>query len=358
MHSLYENLHERTSVIGSFPLEGVKYPLIRKNLNLIRSQLKICLKIQQKANVDYPYVQAGMYDQYLTDPNVSGIERTNGGYVTEGVFEVTGPVQHDTLKYLQKLASELGYEPVGWLIPVTGPFSFSFQIQLKDSKTNSKTRLMNISWGIDAIAEYLVKPIIESYDSEFSNNIIRQDEPIVDDNALTRGGIYMKEGLDESYLVKIWDQTTEAIHPEKNIPALHSCGRIGEVGRLLSKTKYLKLFSHEFFTQVDQKEPSSSSETTAINSYNMDSYTKEYLEGKFLGFGIVDSKTLVMETKEEIENYMKTGINKFGRERLHINPGCGFGGHEPTPELPMSELEKRVFKKLQLVDYARNIGLN
>lgn len=331
MNKLYEKLPHQISVIGSFPFEmEIGYPYDPEDL---RPEFKRWLEIQKKARVDFPCVQPHMVHMFLTDPNVEGLKRTNGGYELTDPSElnVRGPVQTEYLKLLQEIAEEIDYSPSGLVVPTTGPFTLSTNISIGGRK------LITLEEGVRMVAEKLVSPILKYYSSEFDGFIIRQDEPGASRDSLTSGGVYRGSGFETNFLIEIWNQTHNQINPDNNIPAFHSCGPIGSLPIVLRKVYHLKLFSHEFFTAVGQK--------------NLAKYSPENLEGRLLGYGIVENSSDI-ESKKEIDRRMQIGINKYGREKLHVHPSCGFGGLSGLLE----ELEEIIFRKLQLVDYARNIG--
>ena len=55
----------------------------------------------------------------------------------------------------------------------------------------------------------------------------------------------------------------------------------------------------------------------------MDLLENHDLNGKKIGFGCLDTKTDKIETKEEIENIIKRGIELIGAENMLADPDCG-----------------------------------
>jgi methionine synthase II (cobalamin-independent) len=324
-----KKLDDKVSVIGSFPyLTGN-----------IKQTIKFWLSVQRNNGVDYPCVQSDMIEMFLNDPNVNGLSQSNGRWAIDfDQLRVSGPVQHQYLKIIQQTAKEIDYKPLGFVIPVTGPFTLGERIILP----NTEMSLLRFPSLIEEFNKRIVVPIVKYYNQCFENCIIRIDEPIVQSGILTGSGIG-KFNLDSEFVKETWLEILKEISP-KNTSGIHVCGDILSVSIILEDLPHLTILSHEFFTTDDPY------------GRNINCYDKKHLQRNdmMIGFGCVNSKSLSIESVHDIDLRMRKGVEKFGRENIHLNPACGFGGLA-TMGLSMTELKELITKKLRLVDYARNL---
>jgi len=322
-------MDNKVSVIGSFPyLAGD-----------IDQTLKTWLEVQRDTGVDYPCVQPDMIEMFLNDPNVNGISPTNGRWsINFDQLNVSGPVQHQYLKMIQQIANEINYEPCGFLIPVTGPFTLGERIVLP----NTDISLLHFPSLIEEFNKKIIIPIVKYYNQFFEDCIIRIDEPTAQSGILTGSGVGRFD-LDSDFIKEIWLKILKEI-TSKNTPGIHVCGDIRSISIVLEDLSPHTILSHEFFTTDDP------------NGRNINYYNKKRLQKNelMIGFGCVSSKSLSIESTQEVILRMRKGVEKFGREKIHLNPACGFGGLASTGNT-MADLKEVITKKLTLVDYARNL---
>jgi methionine synthase II (cobalamin-independent) len=324
-----KKLDEKFSVIGSFPY------LTRD----IDQTIKSWLEVQRDTGVDYPCVQPDMVEMFLNDPNVNGVYPSNGRWTIDfGQLRVSGPVQHQYLKLIQQIAEEIDYKPHGFVIPVTGPFTLGERIVLP----NTEMSLLHYPSLIEEFNKRVVIPIVKYYNQFFENCIIRIDEPTAQSGFLTGSGVGRFD-LDSEFVKGIWLEILKEI-TSRNISGIHVCGDIRSVSIVLEDLAPRTILSHEFFTVDDP------------HGRNINCYDKKRLQRKdmMIGFGCVNSKSLNIESDRDIDLRMRKGVEKFGRENIHLNPACGFGGLASTG-LTMTEIKKVISKKLSLVSYARNL---
>ena len=324
-------LNDKVSVIGSFPF-------LTENIN---QTIKTWLKIQSDTAVDYPCVQPDMIEMFLNDSNVNGVSKSNGRWAIDfDQLKVTGPVQHLYLNMIQQITKEIDYTPYGFVIPITGPFTLCERIVLP----NTDISLLNFPSLIEDFNKRVVIPIVKYYNQFFENCIIRIDEPIAQSGFLTGSGVG-RFNLDSEFVKRIWLEILEEI-TSKNTSGIHVCGDIGSISIVLEDLVPCTILSHEFFTKDDPYDR------------NINCYSRKRLQRKdmIIGFGCVSSKSLNIESLRDIDLRMRKGVDKFGRENIHLNPACGFGGLASTG-LTMTELRGIITKKLSLVDYARNLKL-
>jgi len=324
-----KRMDDKVSVIGSFPY-------LTRNICLT---IKTWLEVQRDTGVDYPCVQPDMIEMFLNDPNVNGVPPTNGRWTIDfDQLSVSGPVQHQYLNMIQQIAKEINYEPHGFVIPVTGPFTLGERIVL----SNTEMSLLRFPSLIEEFNKRVVIPIVKYYNQFFENCIIRIDEPIAQSGFLTGSGVGRFD-LDSEFVKGIWLEILKEI-TSKNTRGIHVCGDMRSISIVLEDLTPHTILSHEFFTTDDPY------------GRNINYYDKKRLQKNdmIIGFGCVSSKSLKIESNREIDLRMRKGVEKFGRENIHLNPACGFGGLTST-DLTMIELKEVIAKKLSLVDYARNL---
>ncbi len=322
-------MDDKVSVIGSFPyLTGD-----------INQTIKTWLEVQRDTGVDYPCVQPDMIEMFLNDQNVNGISPTNGRWTIDfDQLNVSCPVQHQYLKIIQQITNEINYEPHGFVIPVTGPFTLGERIVIP----NTDMSLLNFPSLIEEFNKKVVIPIVKYYNQFFENCIIRIDEPTAQSGLLTGSGVGRFD-LDSKFIKEIWLTILKEI-TYKNTPGIHICGDIRSISLVLEDLSPHTILSHEFFTKDDPYGRN-------INCYDKKNLQKNDL---LIGFGCVSSKSLNIESDREIDLRMRKGIEKFGRENIHLNPACGFGGLTSS-DITVIELKEVITKKLRLVDYARHL---
>jgi hypothetical protein len=324
-----KKLDDKVSVIGSFPF-------LTGNID---QTIRTWLEVQKDAAVDYPCVQPDMIEMFLNDSNVNGVSPSNGRWTIDfDQLRVSGPVQHRYLNLIQQIAKEIDYKPCGFMIPVTGTFTLCERIVLP----NTDMSLLHFPSLIEEFNKRVVIPIVKYYNQFFENCIIRIDEPIAQSGFLTGSGVGRFD-LDSEFVKGIWLEILKEI-TSKNTSGIHVCGDIGSVSIVLEDLVPCQILSHEFFTKDDPYGRN-------INCYNK---TRLQRNDMMIGFGCVNSKSLSTESIRDIDLRMRKGIEKFGRENIHLNPACGFGGLASTG-LTMTELKEVITKKLSLVDYARNL---
>jgi methionine synthase II (cobalamin-independent) len=290
MPQLYESL----GVIGSFPPEPQE------------GHLRYWLEVQKRAGVDYPCVQGEMIAMFLD--HVEGLEKSNGKYVLTDAPFVEGPVQTDYLSEILSICEETGYQIAGLTIPLSGPFTLADNIIVPaDLSGESEDKpLIHVKELFRAFVEDAVCTIAKEYDARFPGSIIRVDEPIAQKGGLTSQAGY---GLEEGYIQEVLDEVLGKIRSATS--GVHVCGDIAGTALFLYALKNARILSHDF--SVDKPR-------------NFEYYSPEMPDDKILGAGIVSSFNPRVETFEEVKEIYRRMAKRFGKERLHLHPSCGFRG--------------------------------
>ena len=119
-------------------------------------------------------------------------------------------------------------------------------------------------------------------------------------------------------------EALEHITSALKIPvALHVCGDITKIFTKLLDFEGISVLSHAFMGHKN----------------NIKVLDKDALEshGKKIGFGCIDTQTTRVETKEEVAELVKTGVDKVGWGNLIFHPDCGL--RALGREVALSKLE-------------------
>lgn len=267
----------------------------------------------------------GTYDKYkgaialaVTDQIRAGVDIISDGQVRSGMLEIFAnsipgmTVEDKTPKIKGKIQPSpvsIGGEDLKYAIKVARRISKNYG--------NSKKSLEE---GVKGVKGVITGPSTLVFSSRI-DGFYKKKEDAINDLAYAlkeeahyleaAGAIYVQidEPIISTGMVDISNakKMIEIIIQELSIPVgLHVCGDVtGVFDQLISFP--VDLIDCEF----------------AGIPGNLKSLENVDLQEKKLGFGCFDTKTNRVETKEEMENLIKKGIELIGPENMIIDPDCG-----------------------------------
>jgi len=293
-----------TTVVGS-------YPALPKEPSSISEKLSSFFGIYDKYK---PAIELAVRDQIE-----SGIDIISDGQVRGGMVEIFAKaipgmtVEDNTTKI------------VGKIMPSHGPISVGdLKYAIKVSKSISKEYGSNgdkkIEECVKGVKGIITGPSTLVFSSRLEGFYNKKEDAIFDlAYALKKeaeflekaGAIYIQ--IDEPFIstgvvnVNIAKKAVKIITKDLSIPkALHVCGDVTDVFNELLKFDVDVLDCE--FAGIPQ---------------NVDLLENANLNGKKIGFGCLDTKTDKIETKEEVVELIKKGIDLIGAENMLADPDCG-----------------------------------
>ncbi|MFX1304823.1 MAG: hypothetical protein ACFE9X_15830 [Promethearchaeota archaeon] len=301
-----------TTVVGSWPLNNTNENMYKVFNDII------------DIGIDYPcYPQlVSMISQFLSPlaEIITQLKEIYKKFYLFGDFEI--PKYNVATEYGEFMIKFLKEHPhlndliKGTKACLTGPFTLTFEIILKEELTKGfsrfifkEPRAVMVDWIIDKFAE-IMKQIGAAY-NDMGINLISMDEPIL-------GLLIGKKPLfhKEDFYIKTINKAISGI---KSLSSIHVCGKISPKLRDILLNTEVNILDHEFRT----------------NEENFNIFEKKHFQDtdKKLAMGVVESKCVPIEYKqiseyiEDIEflkKFIKKGIDQYGFENLIIKPDCGF----------------------------------
>jgi len=200
---------------------------------------------------------------------------------------------------------------------LTGPFTLASEVILRESAAKdinpiifNEPRAIMVQEYVEKLAEIL-KKIAKAY-NDLGINIISVDDPILSVIVGRKSILY-----DDNFIINMLNKSISEI---KNLSSIHVCGIISPTWRDIVLSSNVKILDHEFCT----------------NEANFEIFKKEHFKNtdKYLAMGTVKTKIFPVKNAsvenyvEDVDfliNYIKKGINQYGRDNLIIKPDCGFG---------------------------------
>lgn len=268
----------------------------------------------------------GTYDEYkpaiefaVRDQIKAGIDIISDGQVRANMIEIFAKsipgmaVEDKTTKIVGKIMpsyESIGADDLKYAIRVAEGIS-------KDYKKNSKKTLVEDVKGIKGIITGPSTLVFSSRMEGFYNN---KEDAVIDlayalkkeaESLEKAGAVYIQ--IDEPFLstgmvdVNNAKKAVEIITQDLSIPkAMHVCGDVGNIFEEILKFK-VDIIDCEF----------------AGIPQNVNLLENTNLNGKKIGFGCLDTKTDKIETKEEVVELIKKGIDLIGAENMLADPDCG-----------------------------------
>ena len=302
-----------TTVVGSFPLNNTKENMTR------------AFNDEITVGIDYPcYPQLiSMNAQFLSPLSkiIEPLKEIDGVFYLSNDFKI--PDEPVALEYGKFLINFLKERPhlkksiKGTKACLTGPFTLASEIILRGELAKgikpaifNEPRAIMVDWIVDKLAE-IMKIIGKAY-NDMGVNMISMDEPIL--GLLVGRKIWF---FTEDFIVNTLNKALSGI---KELSSIHVCGRISPYLRDILLQTDVKIMDHEFRT----------------NEKNFEVFQKKHFEntGKYLAMGTIQTKCSpipdgkiedYVEDVSFLKNYIKKGIDLYGKNNLIIKPDCGFG---------------------------------
>ncbi len=268
----------------------------------------------------------GTYDGYkpaielaVSDQIKAGIDIISDGQVRAGMVEIFAQaipgmiVEDKTPKIVGKILPPQGSV-------VASDLKFAIKIAegiSKDYRSNSNKKLEK---GVKGVKGIITGPTTLVYSSRLEGFYRKKEDAIIDlAQALKRETEYLEKAgavyiqIDEPFIstgmvdISTAKKAVEIVTKDLSIhTAMHVCGDVGEV--------FDKLLN--FNVDIIDCEFAGIPENINVLE-DMD------LKGKKIGFGCLDTKTDIVEKKEEVEELIKRGIDLIGAENMFTDPDCG-----------------------------------
>lgn len=293
-----------TTVVGS-------YPVLPKGPSSISQKLSAFFGTYDKYK---PAIELAVRDQIE-----AGIDIISDGQVRDGMVEIFA-------KAIPGMAVEdKTPKIVGKIMPSYGPISaadlkYAINISESISKEYSSNKVKKFKEGIKGVKGIITGPSTLVFSSRLEGFYNKKEDAIIDlAHALKKEAEFLEKAgaiciqIDEPFIstgvadVNIAKKAVEIIIKDLSIPkALHVCGDVTDVFEEILKFD-VDVLDFEF----------------AGIPQNIDLLENHDLKGKKIGFGCLDTKTDKIESKEEVKNILKKGIDLIGAENMLADPDCG-----------------------------------
>ena len=293
-----------TTVVGSYPVIlkepkslSKKVPGFLRGYDKYKPAIELAVKDQIEAGVDIisdGQVRGGMVEIFASTIYGMAVENKTPKIVGK-IMPSPGSILIKDLKYAKKVAEkiqkEYGKKPEKTLKEgnkgvkgiLTGPSTLIFSSRLEGYYSNKEDAIMDIAYALKNEAQSLEKA---------GALYIQIDEPIISTGVTN---------------VKIAKKAVKIITKDLSIPtAMHVCGNVKNILNDILKFN-VDIIDCEF----------------AGIPTNINALEHVDIKDKKIGFGCIDTKTDKIETKEEVEELIKRGIELLGTENMLIDPDCG-----------------------------------
>lgn len=293
-----------TTVVGSYPALSKGPSSISEKLSSFfgafdnyKSAIELAVHDQIEAGVDIisdGQVRAGMVEIFASSiygmdvegktPKITGKILPSPGSIGAGdlkyAVKVAGEISKDYSKNSKKILEE-GVKGVKGII--TGPSTLVFSSRLEGFYNKKEDAILDLAYVLKDEAESLEKG---------GAVYVQIDEPFVSTGVVD---------------INTAKKAVEIVTEDLKIPkALHVCGDVTDVFSELLKFD-VDIIDCEF----------------AGIPKNIQVLENVDLQGKKIGFGCLDTKTDRIETREEVEELIKKGIDLIGAENMLADPDCG-----------------------------------
>ncbi|MFQ6125747.1 MAG: hypothetical protein ACE5R6_14260 [Candidatus Heimdallarchaeota archaeon] len=310
---MQNDLAMKTTVVGSVPLE-ISDATIRR---VVRDLVEVGIDF-----VNYP--QGDMHAMFL-DPlvNAKKLEKRNKLYFIRADFTpppTPAPSIIHPVRLMVKVMEDLDAPVTGLRACVTGPFTIMTHMRLEDIQKDSPWNLVDIFKKYPKLCENIVtyvNMIAKAYSKEC--DIVSIDEPLLGLLVGARNTIFdlqLDLNTDEA-IQMIIHQLNRAKEGIDAIPSIHVCGEISPLLRDLLLETDVRIVDHEFRS----------------SPHNFTLFDRKLLEehDKMLAFGTIktiyggEGEETFVESVENIQDWIRKGMEAFGAENMMIKPDCGFG---------------------------------
>jgi 5-methyltetrahydropteroyltriglutamate--homocysteine methyltransferase len=268
----------------------------------------------------------GTYDQYrpaielaVRDQIEAGIDIISDGQVRDGMVEIFA-------KAIPGMAVEENTPKiVGKIMPSYGAISaedlkYAINVSESISKEYGSNGDKKIEEGVKGVKGIITGPSTLVFSSRLEGFYNKKEDAILDlARALKKEAEFLQKAgaiciqIDEPFIstgvvgIKTARKAVEIITKDLNVPkAVHVCGDVTDVfGKILKFD--VDVIDCEF----------------AGIPQNVDLLQNVNLNGKKIGFGCLDTKTDKIESKEEVQELIKRGIDLVGAENMLADPDCG-----------------------------------
>jgi 5-methyltetrahydropteroyltriglutamate--homocysteine methyltransferase len=268
----------------------------------------------------------GTYDKYkpaielaVRDQIEAGIDIISDGQVRAGMVEIFAKaipgmtVEDNTTKIVGKITPS--FTPIS-----AGDLQYAINVSKSISKEYNSNGNKRIEEGVKGVKGIITGPSTLVFSSRMEGFYNNKEDAIIDlAYALKKEAEFLQRAgaiciqIDEPFIstgvvdMDIAKKAVRIITKDLSVPrALHVCGDVTTVFDKLLKFD-IDVLDCEF----------------AGIPQNIDLLENHNLNGKKIGFGCLDTKTDKIETKEEIEELIKKGIELIGAENMLADPDCG-----------------------------------
>ena len=311
-----------TTVVGSFPIEAQKPEAIsdkiKNTLGLYdpyKKAIEEIVELQFELGIDIiteGQVRGDMVGLFVK--HIPGFTyKNNSSLITSKIKKPSKEITVNDVKIAQKKLKELinesnlskeETEKKGVKGIITGPSTIIYSSHIESFYKNKDKAIIDYAHAIKHEAKALEKT---------GCKYIQIDEPF-----LSTGIVNLETA----------QKAINIITKDIKIPtAMHVCGDISKVFKNLTKFN-VDMLDFEF----------------AGNNTNIRTLedNREYLKGKKIGFGCINSASKKLDNEEEIEKLIKRGIDIMGSQDLILDPDCGM---KKIP-LPMVKDKLKLMNKL------------
>jgi len=267
----------------------------------------------------------GMYDEHryaielaVRDQIEAGIDIISDGQVRDGMVEFFA-------KEIPGMAVEDGSATIiGKILPANHSICINdLKLALNVAKGISKEygqKSKTLEEGVKGVKGIVTGPSTLVFSSRIEGFYDKKEDAIIDlAYALKKEAEFLEESgalvvqIDEPFIstgmvnINVAKKAVKIIADDLSVPvSLHVCGDVANIfDKLL--TFDVDILDCEF----------------AGIPGNINALENANLRGKKIGFGCLDTKTDRVETKEEVENIIKRGIDLIGAENIIADPDCG-----------------------------------
>lgn len=350
-------------------------------LNIINDEEEEVVRLQEKHGIDY--ITSG---ELSRDNYVSFIATKLNGVRMMSMAEMLDYV--DDKKSFEEILSILDVPAISIKNAICeGKISRRTNIvcdELKrlKSRTNKKVKitlpgpylvtrsmwLPNLSHQGYKSKEELGEDVIKIYSEEIKElqeigvDIIQFDEPVLTEVVFTEGKprTFMCAALSEKkdpteeleFATHLIKSCMSQIDRKKSLRALHVCrGNWSKDESILLTGPYTPLI--KLFENIDTDALMLEFSTKRAGELSSLFESKKIKEEIILGLGIINPRTEIIENSDDMIKRAEEALNYIPKERLFLNPDCGFATFSNRPVNTLEIIDKKLSELERAVNYLR-----